>query len=567
MLSFPLPRTAFYRMATPDTWTISDVRDRIVKPTWLDVNRAFAEGDHLHAGTGRMVGNVSMGTLAGWMAPMPPPNHPNYRSFYDGVVRGFVSSNKVAEVQNRHKAGVVGRQPSRGFESKAPIAKGKEMTPELMRLKETADAWMAERWETEGMHTELQNAVAALLYAGRQPARLLLPRGFLVDGKDGARTLPRVQLPDMLKMLRLTYPKPEECTVYTDPDTFEEIGIFFYSRDGDTRAEVTWVDRSTGFTHLRQINNDGTLIETRYDFGGLIPIFEMRRSPLITPQIIQNQMALNLALSSVPRNVWSASARERWAFNVDLPGKEVQVDGETVFQAEGVEIGASVLNNLNGFPIIDKDTGRVTGYTNPSMHVEDPVEVRPSKEAVDVHEWQILAEARQLHAIMSADATSSGISRIVARVEFMGSLTETKPTVDACLEWQANTRLAMAEAFTDGREGRRSPHPYTEFLRANAECKLDPGPITPEERTALDQLVASGLYSKETARALMGVEDVAEENRKAEAEHRTERIFALIERADSTGMDRYAVLTILGGVAPEEAKALARGDVVTGVTQ
>lgn len=557
-------------MSSPDTWTLDDARSRIVKPAWLPAHRAFVEGDHLHAGAGHTVAGLSLGGLAGWIAPMPPPDHALYKSYYDGVVRGFVSSNKVGEVVGRHKAGVVGRQPSRGFESKEPLDEGAQMTPELMRLKRQADAWAAERWETEGMHTSLQDAVAALLYAGRQPARLLLPRGFLV--KDGERwTIPRVGLPQMLKMIRLTYPKPEECSVYVDPDTFEEVGVFTYTRDGENRAEITWVDRSSatadrpGLTVVRVVGDSGTLDQRTYDFGGLIPMFEMRRHPLVTPQMIQNNKALNLAASSIPRNIWTAGARARAAINLDRPSHDIiGDDGKVTKVYETMDWGAGTINFLQGTPIIDETDGKIKGYANGHLEVEDPVEVRPSVEAVDFHTWQIHSEARQLHAITGTDSAASGLKLLVARVDYLGTLTETKPTVDACIEWQMQTRQAMAEAFTGGREGARLNHQYTGVLRANAECKLDPGPITSEERKALDELVQNGRLSEETALALMGVEDVAEEKARKAAENRTKNTLELIAKSDELGMDRYAVLTILGGLPEDEARALARGDVVAG---
>jgi hypothetical protein len=562
-------------MSSPDTWTLGDAQERIIVPSNLKLHRAFYEGDQLHGGSDITV--ASLGAIAlrasalpGWIAPMLHPQDPSYQYAYDGIVRGFVSSNKTAEVVNRHKSGVVGRQPTRGFESKLPIPDGKEMSAELMGKKKTVDAWMAERWETEGMHTTLQEAVAALLCAGRQPARLLLPRTTLEKGKEeGTFVIPKVPVEKMVKMIRLQYPKPENCTVYVDPDTFEEIGIFTYSRDGEDRAEVTWVDRSSGLTHVRQIGqNGGTLEEVRYDFGGKLPIFEMRRPPLVTPQIIQNQMALNLSLSTIARNVWSAQARERYFIDAQPPGKEVLVDGEKVFQQAPLEVGGSSSNFVNGNPIYDETGKFIIGYSKPSIHVEDPVEVAPSKEAVEVYAWQILEQASQLHAVMGADATASAVSRIVARGDFVGSLMVTKPEADKCLEWQGDTRLAMAEAFSLGTEGQKmSARPFTNELRANAECKLDPGPITPEERTALDNLVQNGTLSEETALQLMGVEDVAEEKRRKLVENRVDTIFNLIQRADDTGMDRFSVLTILGGLPEDEARALARGDIVTGVTQ
>lgn len=540
-------------MATPDTWTYDDAKGRVSVPAWLPSHRAFAEGDHLQTKlVGVTPGLTSMGGAPGWIAPMPPMGSKHYQSYLDGITRTFVSANKVAEVQWRHTSGVVGRQPARSFEGKTEEQK---LTEEQARLKRQADAWMSERWEREKMHGGLQTAVANLLCAGRQPARLFLPRAYLWNGKGDTKVLPRVNLEEMLKLMRLQYPAPEHCSVYVDPETFDPVGIFLYAENNQKLVELTWVDRATGFTHVRIAGSSGTVEETAYDFGGLMPIFEMRRSPLITPQIIQNQKALNLALSSVPRNVWAAGARARTAFNVEPPA-----DDETM------DWGAPVINFMEG-RAIKNERGEVVDYATPTMQVEEPVEVGPSRDAVDLHDWQILAEARQLHALMSADAAASGISRIVARVEFLGSLGETKPAADACMEWQMDCRMAMAEAFVGGKPNQRAPHPYTALLKADAECKLDPGPITPEERQALDQMVQSGRLSDETAMVLMGIENVAEEKARKEREGKAKRVFELIEHADNVGMDRYAVLTILGGLPEEEARALARGDVVTGITQ
>lgn len=566
------------RMATPDTWLLSDAVERVraATPAWLDSHRLFAEGDHLQIGGGvSSIPGLVRGALAGWIAPMPPPQYQHYQNHVDGVIRGFVSANKIGEVRWRHTAGVVGRQPSKGFESREAIPEGKEMAPELRRLKEEADAWMSARWEAEGMHGSLQKGISALLVAGRQPARMLLPSAYMVEGKRGVRRLPNGMVEDFTKMLRLTYPTPETCTVWTDPDTFEQVGIFTYKQDEEDRAEVTWVDRASGLTHVRVIGStSGTIMEPVYDFGGLIPMFEMRRDVFVTPQMVQNNKALNLALSSVPANVYTAMMRTRTFLNVDPPGKDVVIDGEKIFVPDDLQFGRAIANFMQGSPIYDKDTRDKEGelvpvdYASPAMQTEEPVEVRPSREAVEIHEYQILAEGRQLHVLRGADAIASGVSIIVARTEFMGSLQETKPTADACIEWQMDVRLAMSEAFSSGREGVKIERTYSANLRASAECKLDPGPVTPEELKALDALGTSGRLSDTTTLGRMGVEDVKEEQARKAAENRTKTTFALIADADNAGIDRYAVLTILGGFTPEEAKALARGDVTAGgITQ
>ncbi len=542
-------------MASPETWTLDDVREKVHVPDWVAVNRLFSEGEHFQDG-------------AGWIAPMPPKGSEEYMAYKEGAKRGFVSSNKIAEVEARHAHGVIGRVPTRRFESRAPIPKGETLPAALQALTDKAGGLHKGFWDRNGVHGRLQPAVRRLLHSARCPMYLVIPPGLLVDDPDrtGRKRLPDRPAEELLGLIRVRFPLPEQCTVYTDPDTLREVGIYLYRVGEEDRADLSWVDED-GMTVLRQIGKAGDRDEPlRYDFGERIPFFEMRRELFITPQIRQNQMALNLALSSIPRNTWTAGARARALFNVDLPGKEeVQPDGTTRFVPDPLLWGAHAVNVFQGAAQYDKD-GKFSGYANPSMEVEEPVEIRPSREAVEAHAWEILSEADQLHAWISGDAVASAVSRVMARADFVGSLLLTKPTVDAALEWLMETPLAMADAFKAGPETQVTPT-YTGDLKAEAKCRLDSGPVTPEEMRIINELVKDGRLSEETALVMLGVENVREERERIEAERRVERFLDTLARGMKAGLTRYGVAKVLLKLSEEEALALERGDVPDGVEQ
>jgi hypothetical protein len=64
-----------------------------------------------------------------------------------------------------------------------------------------------------------------------------------------------------------------------------------------------------------------------------------------------------------------------------------------------------------------------------------------------------------------------------------------------------DTALAMAEALA------QKPGQYTKTIRCQASCRLDTGTLAPDERTAIEASIGKTL-SRETAMALVGVEDI-----------------------------------------------------------
>jgi len=212
------------------------------------------------------------------------------------------------------------------------------------------------------------------------------------------------------------------------------------------------------------------------------------------------------------RNAVLGGFLERVILNGQLPG-HYETDpesGETTFVRDELILGAGTVNAINGVPYVDEN-GNVKGYTSASVVYRDPVTpdtfIKASSEAYN----GILQETKQLHTLLSGDAITSGDSRRQALAAFMSSLRIPKAVVESALEWLVQTVLAF-EGVLSGDAGKFNA------IEVKATCRLDFGAISAGEIDLLERQVRVGIISLESAREKVGIEDLAEEERRVEEE-------------------------------------------------
>lgn len=464
----------------------------------LAENRAFFEGDHWQGG------------LA-WIGPRPAPGEVGGAEVLAEIQRALIGKNAIREVVTRHMGAVIGQEPAWAMTLVRALADGEEPTPEEQALIDEAEAALTVFWDARRLHQDFQQVVAILLYAGRAALRLYVPSGLLDDnGAVVAQTLP-----DALAVLYLDVPKPEQAGLVTDRTTQRQTGVYAYTTDdGAERVEVVSVDLTSGAT-LIQISGGEADERAPLHLGGRLTICELSRDPLITPQVRQQQMLLNLAKTMLARNVVLGGFLERIIFNAQLPGEYVEdpVTRKKTFTPSPLRVGAGTTNTLAGLPVSDA-TGRVTGYATPTVSYRDPVPVTTFNDTADAAYHGMLEEVHQLHAAIAGDATASGESRRQARADFEASLGATISEVEAAGRWLLETALAMAAAFAN-QPGR------FDSLRATFTCRVDSGPISADEQKEARENVAAGLLSKETGMVRIGVDDTDAEKAKIAAEGET----------------------------------------------
>lgn len=469
---------------------------------WLKANSKFYSGDHWQDGTA-------------WSGPLPDATHPLYRDLTLEIQRGFVSKNTVAEVVGRHVAGVVGREPMWSMALRRPLAEGEEPTAEEQTLIDEAEALLTDWWDSRGIHHIIQDAAATCLWARRGPLRLFVPSGLLQPdpANPDARLVPQADLQTSVSRIYLDQPEPARAAVILDRETMRQTGIYLHKKDKEERAELTYLDEG-GNTVLRiaGVDKETSLPAFTLPLGGHLMMFELSRPRLITDQVIQNQKALNLALTMLSRNVVMAGFLERTYLNAQLPGKmepDPNRPGEERFVPEQLHVGAGATNFISGVTTLDANGNEI--IATPSLVYRDPVPVTTFRDTRLESYRTILEECQQLHALISGDSTASGESRKQALTDFKQSLSDTRSQVEEALRWLLETVLALAAVFA-GQPGRY------DTLRAVAECRLDLGPVSADDQRIAKELVEAEIISRETARGRVGVDDTDAEAIKIEAE-------------------------------------------------
>lgn len=486
-----------------DSWTIEDAR--------VAAQLATEDNKRLDAYRAAVAGDLWQ-DWEWWTGPRPDPNDPEYQLLMEGIPRGFVSRNVLGECVGRAVNGVLGRNVKWAVVVDRDLEEGEEASADEQTRIDEATALLKEWVKVRKLNQEFDKVGENLLVEG-----VAYLRPFVAPGAvDENGVVPQADLATSMGRVYFNYPRRGEAVVWTDPRTQAKCSIYLYREvtssrpsqianlQGDERAELTYLDGEQ--TIVRIIGQDGTTIpadqvDFSYPLDKRILMADMARKPLLNEQVASQQKLLNKTLSQMARNGDFAGFRERVVYNARMGGTYVAdpEGGEDRFVADALNVGASSMMRLNGYPIKDKD-GVVVGYTTPGMEWSDPVPVATFLEAAQAAYEAILAECNQLHYSMSADATASGTSRQTAMAAYLIDLLQTKQQIDAGWAWLLETSLTLA-AVLSGNAG------YFDGLKVSAEASVDPGPISTEMLAVIISMWREGLLTKRTSLVWAGVDD------------------------------------------------------------
>lgn len=519
------------------------------------ISRAYVQGDHWQGGTA-------------WMGPRPGPLEEAFTETMEEIQRGFVSKNAIGEVVGRHVDGVLGHEPMWSFAPLKALKQGEEMPAETARLKAELEAKLTSWWNRRRIHPMLQELATTLLLAERAPLRVYIPADRLeeveVDNGNGTTTRRRritvASFDEALELLWLEHPMPESAHVALDPRSKEYVGLVVMQRargladqatTPEERVELTFLvgDVTAPRTVIRTVEGGNAVETPEFDLGGRLTVYEAERPLFVTPQMWQSQRALNLAKSMAARATITAGYLERTIFNASMPGEwELDEQGRKVrWKQYPYVTGAGVTSTLEGVRVKDKE-GNET-ITTPSIHHREPVDTEPILAVARSEYIDIIEEAQQEHTLAYANRQASGKTHEQARADFVSSLGKTAGALNPAGEWLLGTIVMLAEALS----GKRT---YSNLLRPVFACRLDRGPVTSEERTAIDGSIKSGSLSRETGMQMQGVIDVDAEIAKLDSEPGAG--FALIERQatviaqlTSSGSTLEGALAFVGIIDPD----------------
>lgn len=487
------------------------------------VNRAFFQGDHWQNGDG-------------WIGPHPELNATGYQDTMTEISNIFTSKNVIKEAVLRHALGVTGRNMQWGFTPTRELSAEEKPTPEEQTAMDEATKLMRSWLQSRKFQTMMRGAVCTLLLSERAALRITVPPGLADQDAEGNLVIHTSSIEEGLSFVYVEHPLPDNATVALDQDTKTEAGMWRYTateepedsevEGGAETADADGMGADVDYVAICFIDADGMTVTRIYtggatsqdaesqailDLGGRLPMFEMRRSALVSMQVQQGQRALNLAESMIPRTAVTSGFLERLLIDAQLPGEpEVDTAGNPTGRwiSKPFYVGAGTTNFVQSTEYLDED-GK-TKRANASVHFREPVAATGPIAASDKHYRAILDETGQLHVIMSGDANASGASRMSSRIEYLSTLQLTSGEVEAAWRFVIDTALATAEALAN------QPGAYTKLIRSTASCRLDAGPVSAPDRTAIEASIGITI-SQETAMALLNIEDIeAEQARMAE---------------------------------------------------
>jgi hypothetical protein len=509
-------------------------------PEGVQQTKAFVEGDHWQNGDG-------------WVGPRPAGDEVGAAEVIGEIERSFVSGNRILEVCDRHASAVLGREPTWTLVPREEFEEPLEDDHPLLKKAASANRALTAWWNKRGVPTILLDAVVAQLWGKRSTLRLYVPAGVREEeGRANAESLEAA-----LDMIWLEAVPADKATVHEDPTTKRLLGIvaFKNAKDEDV-VELSYLDDTGENTLVEVVTSEGTDMSDPLAMGGRITMHQLSRSrPLVSPQMRQQQRAHNLALSMLPRNLVTGGFLQQVIVNAQMPGRTVvDGDGNEQFIAERLKLGAGTTTFLAGLESEDRTTGTLSRAT-PSIHWREPVPVDSSVNGAVASYQTMLEEARQSYVLLNTAAGASGKSRVEARKDFDTSLRPTRLEVERAGRWLIETVLAVAQNFYS--------EEYTEELRADFTCIVDPGTATPEERAQNSRDVEAGIMPKDMAQRAMGIDDTDAAQATIEAEPEVQvrliqRRVAVFAEATGAGMDAETA-AVIAGFDEEDVKLIAAG--------
>ena len=413
-----------------------------------------------------------------------------YRAeFLSALRRSFASTNFVKETARRHADAVIGHAPTTVMQGGSDA------------VNQRAHTLVMQWWEMLGVHKMLHGAAQKALVEGRAVLRLSLSPAALQPGADGSMTVKSMTADQLLKYLRPALLPPESAWLWEDANLNPAASYSYQTGDRvQERIELAYVDEA-GNTHLTVWDEARQPMSVIADLGGRIPYLQLMLTPLITPQVLENQRAYNVVTTMANRNTELAGFLERYMINLEPPTTTVRgVDGTPTKRSimrTGPGTMAVLFSKL--IPRLNAQNQEVHEPVGPGQYGRfEPTSAQPLMAALDLAKTNIFSETRQMFALMGADASASGRSREVAISDFGASVQPTRRDVERLGVQLTETLLVMLGALS----GERALMGVTVDFR----CHVQPVPPSSLERQQDRADAEVGIIAVATARHRQGID-------------------------------------------------------------
>lgn len=424
-------------------------------------------------------------TMQFWTGPQPEKDTDTYEKFREELKRTYRSYNVIKSAIHHYTDALVG-QPFNFFY--ALDKADDDITEAEKDALNVADEYLQQWWDwqkktviSSQINKPISEAVIQMLVTGTGYLRIYTPRRFQ-------------NLDETFKKLLLHAPKVGSVTVERDEDDFLYKATYNYDSGWETYELL-----DNGMTQLTSSRNEEPV---EVDYGGMLPIFELRMPRLLDWDVKQCQNAINKTLTLKDKNVDYGGYRERVISNAQKPGKYVSdpsVPGGERFEPNqgAIRFGVNNIVFLQGIPI--GDPKNPTGYTSPTLTYQGPVDVSTFENSLRIDYtvfWMLMGLG---HKLSAADGNLSGVSRETIKGDFAVKMQEYEEVVEAVLTGVFSL-VTLILARNDNK-----PELLDYSIKINLNLAL--GKPLPEDQQMTIAKNQSGLMSRTTAMSELGIED------------------------------------------------------------
>lgn len=346
----------------------------------------------------------------------------------------------------------------------------------------------------------MRQAVFNAVWSGRGTVRLFVPRSKLQEiGRRDDQTVVMgipagLDLPGALKFLSCHAPAWDQAGLVRGIDGRIQAAYYRYL-DENEKERWELQERRDGQTvvYPQATGNPEVDASDTFPVSDLL-IFEVSLDPLIKDSIRRLAMFASKTFTMGSRNIDLGGFLERTILNAQMP-------------PDGLDAGAGTTKSLVGVAVFQRNPEtqelEPTGnFANPSIVYKDPVPWTTFGDTLENVREAIFEEAKQLHVLISGDASASGVSRQQAVNDFLMSLEPTKAALEQLTRWLMTTVLRFGLHFSNRLA-------EMDGWKATAAAKVNPVPPTPAEVDTARALRKDGLISLKEAHARIGIQDSA----------------------------------------------------------
>lgn len=387
-----------------------------------------------------------------WKGPLPPKDHRSYKQAVANVDRLYHPYNICAEVVDQYVNALIGKP----FSWSLKDANG-ESSPEAEAIIADWFEWQTEVAIDSDLGDPIANAITQMLVRDQ--------------GQGAGVGYLRLYSPDIYQNLEsyqavvVHAPEPGTVTAERNRDGILHKVEYIFG-EGEKEVYELMPNGNTRIT-----NEKANTVE-ELDFGGRLPIIELKGRAIITDAIKRGQDSINKTLTIKDINIETAGYLEKVFTNALPPGEFIEDgEGNVTYKSDpkAMDVGPGSYTFVQGVHV--GDWKNPTDIKDPQVVFRQPVPIQAFRDGVELDTAVIYFQAGLAYLLSSGDGKISGKSRLTLKEDFLIRLRVYERIIEAAIRKVLTIVIKYLSEY----------YPILEGYKPVVELNLAVSPL-PEER-------------------------------------------------------------------------------------